>query len=145
MTEACVPKTFAFLDLETTGIPDLEFFKTKITEISIIACSVDHFLNSCLGTTPRLLHKLTLCFNPFRRIDLKSTEITGLTNELLENENRFDKNAMNIIDSFLYQLQQPVCLISHNGNNFDFPLLKKLYDQFEGTFPFTMKCCENNA
>lgn len=135
-------KTFAFFDLETTGLPDLEFFKTKITELSIVACSVDHFLDSNVKI-PRILHKLTICFNPYKRIDLKSTDATGLTNELLEYENKFDKNAMNLLESFIYQLQQPVVLIAHNGNKFDFPLLKKQYDKLEGTFPFTTKCCDS--
>lgn len=134
-------KTLAFLDLETTGLPDLEFFKTKITELSIIACPVDHFLSDV--RYPRVLHKLTLCFNPYKRIDLKSTEVTGLSNELLEFENKFDKNALKTIEYFLNQLQQPVVLIAHNGNNFDFPLLKKHYDKLEGSFPFIVKCCDS--
>lgn len=133
-------KTFAFLDLETTGIPELEFFKTKITEISIVACSVEHFL---MGTAPRVLHKLTLCFNPSKRIDLKSSDITGLTNELLEYENKFDENAMTLLEKFLSQLQQPVCLISHNGEKFDFPLLKKRFEVLKVSVPDTLKCCDS--
>lgn len=133
-------KTFAFFDLETTGLPDLEFFKTKITELSIVAIAVSHFLEE---KVPRIQHKLTLCFNPFKRIDLRATEITGLTNEMLEQEKKFDKNAMNLLESFLFQLQQPVCLIAHNGNKFDIPLLKKQYDKLEGAFPFSIKCCDS--
>lgn len=139
---ASVIKSFAFFDLETTGLPDLEFFQTKITELSIVACSVDHFLDKDVQN-PRVLHKLTLCFNPYKRIDLKSTDSTGLTNEMLEHENKFDKNAMTLIECFVYKLQQPACLIAHNGNGFDFPLIKKQYDKLEGTFPFTMKCCDS--
>lgn len=133
-------KTFAFFDLETTGIPDLEFFKTKITELSIIACPVSQFLELPL---PRVQHKLTLCFNPWKRISEKSTEITGLTNELLEHENKFDKNAMNLLESFLLQLQQPVCLIAHNGDKFDFPLLKKQHDILGGNLQLDLKCCDS--
>ena len=57
-------KTLAFFDLETTGIPELENFKTKITEISIVACSTKHFLETKSQETPRVLHKLSHCFNP---------------------------------------------------------------------------------
>lgn len=135
-------KTFAFFDTETTGLPDLEYFKTKITELSIVAFSVDHFMDPRLKL-PRVQHKLTMCFNPWKRIDLKASEITGLTNDLLEHEKKFDKNAMNVLESFLFHLQQPVCLIAHNGINFDFPLLKKQYDQLKGSFPFTIKCCDS--
>lgn len=135
-------KTFAFFDLETTGLPDLEYFKTQITELSIVACSVDHFLDPKVKL-PRVQAKLTLCFNPFKRISLQSSEITGLTNELLERENKFDKNAMNALECFLFQLQQPVGLIAHNGTGFDFPLLKKRYDLLDGAFPSTIKCCDS--
>lgn len=133
-------KTLAFFDLETTGLPDLEFFKTKITELTIVAVSVEHFLDSSI---PRVQHKLSLCFNPFKRIDIKSMEITGLTNEMLERERKFDQNAMKLIECFIFQLQQPVCLIAHNGNKFDFPLIKKQCDLLGATFPFTMQCCDS--
>lgn len=136
-------KTIAFFDLETTGLPDLEFFKTKITELSIVAVSVDHLLETKSGDVPRVLHKLSICLNPYKRIDLKSSEITGLTNEMLEHEKKFDKNTMNLLECFIFQLQQPVCLISHNGDNFDFPLLKKQYEVHEGAFPHSLKCCDS--
>lgn len=135
-------KTLAFFDLETTGLPDLEFFKTKITELSIVTCSVAEFIDPKV-TMPRVQHKLTLCFNPFKMVTLKASEITGLTNELLEYENKFDANAMTLLSCFLFKLQQPVCLIAHNGNNFDFPLLKKQCDVFNGAFPFTMQICDS--
>ena len=137
-------KTFAFFDLETTGLPDLEFFKTKITELSIIAVSVDHLTEvKDNEDIPRVQQKLTLCFNPFKRIDIKATEITGLDNDLLEHQKKFDKNAMNMIECFLFQLEQPVCLIAHNGNSFDFPLIKKQYEILNGNFPFSLKVCDS--
>lgn len=133
-------KTLAFFDLETTGIPDLEFFKTKITELTIVAVSVEHFLESDI---PRVQHKLSLCFNPMKRIDIKAMEVTGLSNELLERERKFDQNAMKLIECFVFQLQQPVCLIAHNGNKFDFPLIKKQCESLEALFPFSMQCCDS--
>jgi three prime repair exonuclease 1 len=136
-------KTFALFDLETTGLPELEYFKTKITELTLVAVSVDHFLETSKSQLPRVLHKLTLCLNPFKRIDIKATEVTGLTNEMLEHEKKFDKNTMNLIECFLFQLQQPVCLIAHNGNKFDFPLLKKQQEILEGAFPHSLKCCDS--
>ena len=44
---------------------------------------------------------------------------------------------------FLQQLQQPVCLIAHNGDKFDFPLLKKQFDIFDGIIPPTILCCDS--
>lgn len=70
--------TFAFFDLETTGIPDFEFNKTKITEISIVACRKERLLAAKNGEIPRVHHKLTLCFNPCKLISPEATKISGL-------------------------------------------------------------------
>ncbi|CRL08316.1 CLUMA_CG021381, isoform A [Clunio marinus] len=136
-------KTLAFFDLEATGIPALEFNKTKITELTIVACSVEHMIQAKASDIPRVCHKLSLCFNPFKLISHKSSEITGLTNELLEHENKFDKNALNLVECFLFKLQQPVCLVAHNGKKFDFPLLKTQFEFHDGSFPFSLKCCDS--
>ena len=135
--------TYVFFDLETSGLPELEFYRTKITEISLVACSVDHLLSTFKENIPRVLHKLTLCFNPYKRIQLEASAMTGLTNELLEQDNKFDTNAMTMIECFINKLQQPVCLIAHNGNKFDFPLLKKQYDLLNGNFPENLRCCDS--
>jgi len=51
--------------------------------------------------------------------------VSDLDNYNLEYENKFDKNVAEVITGFLRHLQQPVCLIAHNGTKFDFPLLQK--------------------
>lgn len=70
--------TFAFFDLETTGLPDFQYNKTKITEISIIACRKERLLAAKNGEIPRVHHKLTLCFNPYKMISLEATKISGM-------------------------------------------------------------------
>lgn len=70
--------TFAFFDLELTGLPAHEFNKTKITEISIVACRKERLLAVKNGEIPRVNHKLTLCFNPCKTISLEATKISGL-------------------------------------------------------------------
>lgn len=136
-------KSFVFLDIEATGLPceylhnrlfmicksnydfsGYEFNKTRITEISLVACSSSH-LQSSINGLPRVLHKLTLCMYPSKRISSEAEEMTGLTNELLEQENKFTNNTAETIFSFLKNLQQPCCLVAHNGLRFDFPILKK--------------------
>lgn len=123
-------KTYAFFDLETTGLPGSEKTKTRITELSIVACSVDHLRSSDvnLKNIPRVLNKLSLCFNPRKLIPPKAEELTKLNNFLLEQFNGFDTNSGTCIKSFLNQLEEPVCLIAHNGSIFDFPLLKQELD-----------------
>ncbi|XP_053675516.1 three-prime repair exonuclease 1 [Anopheles nili] len=117
-------KSFVFFDLETTGIPEYEFFKTKITELSLVACSREHFLESVIEQ-PRVLHKLSLCFNPARVISIGASQSTGLYNDLLENESKFDENVGVMVKMFLDRLQKPACLVAHNGDRFDFIILKR--------------------
>lgn len=67
-------KTFVFLDLETTGLPHLEYNKTKITEFCAVAVQASHIE---LGCFPRVHNKLALCFNPTKMIQPECTKITG--------------------------------------------------------------------
>lgn len=129
-------KTFLFLDLETTGLPLYEGNRTKITEISMIGVSKEAILNCDTNTTPRVLHKLTLCLNPAKMIHPDTTRITGLDNFMLEYENTLNKNAVETITHFIKHLPQPVCLISHNGLGFDYPLLKKQLLKVSEVIPF---------
>lgn len=117
-------QTYVFIDLETTGLPKVELNKTRITELSMVAVKRQHLLDTRAGATPRVQHKLTLCFNPRRMIADECSEVTGLDNYLLENEPHFNNKVCNIIDMFLTILSKPVCLIAHNGLAFDYPILK---------------------
>lgn len=45
-------------------------------------------------------------------------------NDSLLNQKDFDHDLVSLLSSFLCRLEPPVCLISHNGFRFDFPLLK---------------------
>lgn len=45
-------------------------------------------------------------------------------NDSLINQKDFDHDLVSLLSSFLCRLEPPVCLISHNGFRFDFPLLK---------------------
>lgn len=51
--------------------------------------------------------------------------LIGLDNYMLEHESQFDENTVRMITQFILRLQQPVCVVAHNGNRFDFPILKK--------------------
>ncbi|XP_046973758.1 three prime repair exonuclease 2-like [Vanessa cardui] len=116
--------TYVFLDLETTGLPAEENNKTKITELSLVAVKREHVLDTRVGATPRIQHKLTLCFNPGRMVAPTCTEVTGLCNDLLECESYFNIDTFRLINTFLKTLTKPVCLIAQNGHRFDFPILK---------------------
>ena len=51
------------------------------------------------------------------------SRMTSLDNYNLLGQAKFDTNTVKIIDGFLRRLPAPVCLVSHNGDRFDFPLL----------------------
>ncbi|XP_039749296.1 uncharacterized protein LOC120626072 [Pararge aegeria] len=116
--------TFVFIDLETTGLPQEENNKTKITEISMVAVKRQHILDTRKGCAPRVQHKLTMCFNPGRMVHPDGTKVTGLCNNLLEHEPFFNLEVFTLINTFLNLLTKPICLIAQNGHNFDFPIFK---------------------
>jgi hypothetical protein len=62
---------------------------------------------------------------------------------LLEYEQKFDNNTMDLLVNFINQLQQPVCLIAHNGDKFDFPILKKYCDELKRSLPGSLHCCDS--
>ncbi|XP_058834143.1 uncharacterized protein LOC131691625 [Topomyia yanbarensis] len=133
--------SFVFFDLETTGLPGLQ--TPKITEISLIACSKQHILDTKHGDLPRVLHKQTLCLNPRRMIHPKASETTGLYNDLLEHEHKFNSKTAQLIVLFLERLQSPTCLVAHNGNRFDFIILKKELEALDAKLPDDVYCVDS--
>jgi hypothetical protein len=70
-------QTLVFLDLEATGLMTA-IHKPKITEMTMIAVHCSEFRQAHLSSNmPRIINKLTLCFNPIKTITHKAMEITG--------------------------------------------------------------------
>lgn len=134
--------SFVFFDVETTGLPQGSKMP-KITEMSLIACSRQHLLETKYGELPRVLHKQTFCLNPSKMIEPRAAEITGLYNNLLENEAKFDEKLAQLILLFLERLQGPTCLVAHNGNRFDFCILKQELDSLETQLPEDTYCVDS--
>ncbi|XP_075985519.1 uncharacterized protein LOC142982731 [Anticarsia gemmatalis] len=135
--------TYVFVDLETTSLPNLEHNQTRITELCMLAVKRRHILDIKSGL-PRVQHKLTLCFNPGRTIAPGSTEASGLDNDLLEHESRFNINTVETIKSFLDGLEAPVCLIAHNGHKFDFPILRHHFEKLNSSGLFNDVMCADS-
>jgi hypothetical protein len=72
---------------------------------------------------PRVLNKLNLCVYPMATIMQKVSKITGFDNYNLTGQARFDKSTGDMLKTFLSRVPLPVCLVAHNGNMYDFPLL----------------------
>lgn len=135
--------SFAVFDLETACLPDWNFNKTKITEICIQGINAEDVSNGKNCNEPRINHNMTLVFNPFMSIHPESERITGLCNEILEKESPLDENAATLILNFLKHLQKPVCLVAHNGNKFDFPILKDALSKVGVELPSDILCLDS--
>lgn len=124
-------QTFVFFDLETSGID----YDSRILELSMVAVSRNELLQmkqtnfnnssnkSRSVILPRVLHKLTQLYYPRKLISRNIEEFTGLSNENLHHLSAFNEKSVCTIKNFL-SLPAPVCLVAHNGNVFDFPILK---------------------
>ena len=129
-------KTFVYFDLESTGLKSSG--RPRITEISLVAVNsgdvgelhmkiqrhLNNKNNQIENLLPRVLNKLTLCVYPMAPVMPDASDITGLDNYNLSDQNRFDANTGHLLNNFLARLPSPVCLVAHNGNAYDFPLLK---------------------
>ena len=110
-------RTLVYFDLEATGLRSSG--KPRISELSLVAVKVEDVLE--LQTTitehlarvgssgveslePRVLNKLTICVYPMATIMPVVSSITGLDNYNLTDQARFDKNTVDMINSFLLRL-----------------------------------------
>ncbi|GFS46906.1 three-prime repair exonuclease 1 [Nephila pilipes] len=119
--------TLVFFDLETTGLAyEIGKSNVQITEVSMIAISRKEFEQSTYDGLQdiRIIQKLCFCTRPRSTVSPGAAAVTGLNNDNLVNQQPFEQNAAELINSFLSHLPKPVCLLAHNGNCFDFPLLK---------------------
>ncbi|XP_057574126.1 three prime repair exonuclease 2 [Hippopotamus amphibius kiboko] len=120
-------ETFIFLDLEATGLPSVD---PEIAEICLFAVHRSSLENpeydeSGAPMLPRVLDKLTLCMSPERPFTAKASEITGLSSEGLARCRKagFDNAVVQVLEAFLSRQEGPLCLVAHNGFDYDFPLL----------------------
>lgn len=127
-------QTLIILDLEATGLP---FSQPKITELCLLAvprCALESPPASPRPTSasapapppPRVLDKLSLCVAPGKACSPAASEITGLSTASLaaHGRQRFDANLVDLLRAFLQRQPQPWCLVAHNGDRYDFPLLR---------------------
>jgi len=125
--------TLVFLDLEATGLAGT-WPRPRITEVSMVAIGRDEFTRFAeqisraqptlaVKIRPRVSDRLTLCLRPTTTVPSHVAELTGLDNFNLEGQKSFGQHTGEAIKAFLGHLVQPACLVAHNGNRYDFPLL----------------------
>jgi three prime repair exonuclease-1 len=134
-------RTLVYFDLEATGLKSSG--RPRICELSLLAVNfqdVSDFNMALIASLEngrsesdllqvrnlslRIWNKLTLCIFPMATIVPLVSDLTGLDNYNLTGQSKFNKNTGNLVNSFLNLLPFPVCLVAHNGNAYDFPLLK---------------------
>ncbi|GBM88640.1 Three prime repair exonuclease 2 [Araneus ventricosus] len=114
--------TLVFMDLEATGLPSLVGKRNvHITELSLVAIGRSDFE---ADSSLRVLNKLSLCIRPRTTISPTAMTITGLYNDVLEKQEKFDESIPKLLEYFFRRLRRPLCLLAHNGKRFDFPLLQ---------------------
>ena len=142
-------KTFVYFDIEATGLKSSG--RPRICEISLVAVNTQDVLNpktedaqycevNCL---PRIVNKLTLCIYPNAVIVPLVSDLTGLDNYNLSEQSPFNKNTGELIKNLLSCLPTPVCLVAHNGNAYDFPLLKAELDKLEIQLNAEILCADS--
>ncbi|XP_072178082.1 three prime repair exonuclease 2-like [Diadema setosum] len=129
-------KSFAFLDLETTGLAE-----PKITELSIAVVHREALLSAHAGVVhtgtgervqpqslrlPRIVDTLSLCFDPDKEIESCVSKLTGLHNKDLRRSKKmvFEKHAVDAVNALLGRQEKPVCLVAHYGDKFDFLVIR---------------------
>ncbi|XP_037706180.1 three-prime repair exonuclease 1 [Choloepus didactylus] len=124
-------QTLIFLDLEATGLP---FSQPKVTELCLLAihrCTLESPPSPqgpppTVPPPPRVVDKLSLCVAPGKACSPAASDITGLSTAVLaaHGRQRFDADLANLLRAFLQRQPQPWCLVAHNGDRYDFPLLQ---------------------
>ncbi|VFV17285.1 three prime repair exonuclease [Lynx pardinus] len=79
-----------------------------------------------MPSPPRVVDKLSLCVAPGKACSPEASKITGLSTAVLaaHGRQRFDADLANLLQAFLQRQPQPWCLVAHNGDRYDFPLLQ---------------------
>ncbi|XP_009860559.2 uncharacterized protein LOC104266336 [Ciona intestinalis] len=115
-------QTHVYFDLETTRLRN-----SKITEICMLAVHIDSMKTPTPDSLPRIVDKLVLIVDPGEMIEEIASELTKLNNQIIQESNKpkFNAKTTQIMAEFLERQVSPICMIAHNGMQFDFPLLKR--------------------
>jgi three prime repair exonuclease-1 len=89
------------------------------------------------------MNKLTVCVYPMATIRPEVSEIIGLDNYNLSGQSTFDRKTGELINNFLARLPGPLSLVAHNGELYDFPLLKAELEKAEISLLSNTLCADS--
>jgi three prime repair exonuclease-1 len=64
---------------------------------------------------------------------------------LLEHQALFCKNVVEMLTKWLEMNRKPICLVAHNGNRFDFPILRREIESTCSSLPEDLLCIDSLA
>ena len=108
-------QSFVFLDFETTGLSNPE-----VTEFCVLAVNRNF--------PDRMRDKLVICCSPKGNICNESMRLTGITHEMTTGRPNFSEDGVRLLIAFLKILPRTICLLAHNGDRFDFRILRKVLE-----------------
>ena len=89
------------------------------------------------------MNKLTICVYQMAAIQPEVSGITGLDNYNLSGKATFDKETGQLLNIFLERLPKPLCLVAHNGDSYDFPMLKAELEKAGVMIPYDSLCADS--
>lgn len=69
--------------------------------------------------------------------------ILGLSNDLLENQSSFSLEIVKAMNEFLNVQKKPICFVAHNGNQFDYPILRAEISKAHGELATDILCIDS--
>jgi len=106
------------LDLETTG---LNSHRDQIIEIAIKLFNIDKSYSTLVKPVKQ----------SGKYVCDRISEITGITNEMIESDGISSQSACEQLFNFIFENSskdtEPIFLLAHNGKNFDFVFIHRLF------------------
>ncbi|XP_070534098.1 three-prime repair exonuclease 1-like isoform X2 [Ptychodera flava] len=130
-------KTFVFVVIETTSLIEDDGSLPDVIELAFLAITRDEIKRKSQmnGLKPRVTNSLVLCMSPEKKIKDSTRALHKIDKQDVAAFRSMDKGTCSIIRKFLKRLPKPVCLVAHNGREFQFPILKHEFEKIQGKLP----------
>lgn len=76
-------------------------------------------------------------------MNINNDTILGLSKHLLKHQSSFSSNVVETIEKFLNLHKNPICLVAHNGDSFDYPILRAEINNVGGKFSNDILCIDS--
>ena len=125
-------KTLVYFDIEATGLKssgrprscEMYFVAVDILDILQLGLRLNEDRKLCEESSlPRIVSNITLFVYPMVIVVPFVSDLMGLDNYNLSEQSKFSNTTGGLMNNFLSSLPSPICLVAHNGNAYDFPLL----------------------